>query len=138
MYARPTGTARKKRKAALVWDEALASDPATSSAGSELEHGEGGHASGSLSEGNSAMGEHVVESQIREEQTAIDSEQGVGIGGDSMQVGRQFQGDYRQDAGSTSYEIREVGGDQAAGYDNFNSDVSRNTCSAPWIVGEPD
>lgn len=119
MYARPTGTARKKRKAALVWDEALASDPATSSAGSELEHGEGGHASGSLLEGNSAMGEHLVESQMREEQTAIDNKQGVGIGGDSMRVRRQLQGNYGQDAGGTSYENKEVRGNQAAGYDNF-------------------
>ena len=64
VYARPTGTARKKRKVSLVWDEVLASYPATLSAGSELDHGEGGHASGSLSDGNSAMGEHVVEPQI--------------------------------------------------------------------------
>ena len=65
------------------------------------------------------MGEHVVEPQIREEQTAIDHEQGVGIGGDSMRVGRQLQGDCGQEAGGISYENREVRGDQAAGYDNF-------------------
>ncbi len=85
-YAGPTDHARKKRKAAPARNEALASNPATSSAGSELEHGEGENASG-------------------------------------------------QDAGGTSFENREVSGDQAAGHNDFDSDVSRNTCSAPWIVG---
>ena len=123
-YAGPTGTARKKRKAAPVRDEALASDPATSSAGSELEHGEGRHASGWLSDGNPATGEHVVEPQLREEQTALDNEQGVGIGGDSMRVGRQLQGGCGQNGGSTGYENREVSGNQAAGPNDIDSDVS--------------
>ena len=134
-HAGPTDNARKKRKAAPAPDESLASDRATSSAGSELEHDGRGHASGPRSDGKLAIAEDIVEPQIREEQDAVDNEQGVGIGGDSIRVGRQVQDDDRQVAGGTSFEDREVSGDQTAGHNDFDSNVSRNTCSAQWIIG---
>ena len=130
VYAGPTDTAKKKRKAALVQERALASDPTTSRAGSELKHDEGEHASSWLSDGNPVMGEHVVEPQTREEQNAIDTKQGVGTGGGSMQMTRQLQDDCGRGAG-TSYEHREVSGDHNASHNDSELDVSRNTCSAP-------
>ena len=106
MYAGPMGAAKKKRKAALVQEKALASDLTSSRAGSELEHGEMGHASIWLSDGK-----------------------GVGTGAGSMTVRRQLQDDCGRGAG-TSYKHREVSGDHVAGHDDFELDVSRNTCSA--------
>ena len=134
-YAGPTSNARKKRKVATARDEASESDSGIASAGLKLEHGEREHASSRLPDGNPATSKHDVEAQMREGQTVTDNEQGVGMGGNSMQVGRQLEGDCGQDAGSTSFEDKKVNDDQAASHVNFDPDVSRNTCSALWTVG---